>query len=1187
MGNIGNVSAFNINGNQITVEDAAAREVVNEIISAIGANNSNIAERINDLHGRSFDYTLDITSNNESEIISIQDGIYKLHYVTVTGSGDNEVKTLNNSAILIQKENTQYLYKNGKILGRTKTNNSWGEWQLQETPHKLSSNYEMSSEENAELFLEGGDTYEEAFGKIEKAILDNEEIVANSLIELDSKINNINDTCLTNISWSDLKALRDDGNLVEGQLYRIIDYVTTTVQAETQSAGHQFDIIVVADANDKLNENAYATIHSGDTYFANSKLESWELKYCLDNDVDRFAWADEENGKGVIYWMKDEFFNECGYDFKNIMFARYMITAMEKVPSLVNTYNGFRRVITSGQGSLCPSDATINSSNKVYRYTFDLNGADYSLTPRQYGCHGNVIAPYKPIDNQTAKERQFLNNITFANTSTYAQCVGNKFESRCNSMAFGNDCYSNTFGNNCYYNTFGNSCYYNTFGINCQSNTFDNYCYYNTFGINCYSNTFDNYCYSNTFGNSCSYNTFGINCYSNTFGNNCYYNTFSTIANLIFGNSNQVLFGNDDIYQKKDGVFYPVSHPDLSTQPSILPQRFGNLDIKEIVSRVDDNGMLIDVPTTAHIIKCMAISDSFCMGVTIKKMLGGWKLSNNDMEKIYPIGGCDFIVCQYYELNGGGDYYYGGVGVDEKLYSLICYYITSQNNEEIKLFNKMAINYEKIDGKEVETANKAIIENAGTCKVEYLSKDANIIRNNAFSRCTALKEIVLEEQTLLGSKAFEGCTGLDTIYNYSDVPQTFMEDTFNDYTAEVHILEGLLETYKATNWNNFGENLIDDLVYGFIIKSGVLIDYVINNKSVIIPSTVTSISEKAFQNNKNINSINIPNNVTSINYNTFSGCSNLTKVELNNNTIVSKSYSGNKSLKNVFGEQVKEYIIGNSVTSIGEEAFYNCSGLTSVTIPNSVTSIGNEAFSGCSGLTSITIPNSVTSIGRYAFRGCYRLTSVTIPNSVTNIEYRAFSGCSGLTSVIIPNSVTSIGSGAFSSCSGLTSVTIPNSVTSIGSSAFSGCYGLTSVTIPNSVTSIGSGTFYGCSKLTSVTIPNSMTSIGDWAFRDCTGLTSVEIPNSVTSIGIGTFYDCYRLTSVTIPNSVTSIGESAFSNCTGLISITCEATTPPTLSNTDAISSNIQHIYVPVASVSTYKSATNWSAFASIIKAIS
>ncbi len=157
-----------------------------------------------------------------------------------------------------------------------------------------------------------------------------------------------------------------------------------------------------------------------------------------------------------------------------------------------------------------------------------------------------------------------------------------------------------------------------------------------------------------------------------------------------------------------------------------------------------------------------------------------------------------------------------------------------------------------------------------------------------------------------------------------------------------------------------------------------------------------------------------------------------------------------------------------SVTIIGNSAFENCSGLTSVTIPNSVTTIGASAFWYCFGLTSVTIPNSVTSIGSSAFHNCSGLTSVTIPNSVTNIGSSAFRNCSGLTSVTIPNSVTNIGSSAFRNCRGLTSVTIPNSVTSIGGSAFNGCSGLTSVTIPNSVTNIGGSAFYGCSGLKTV-----------------------------------------------------------------------------------------------------------------------
>ena len=128
------------------------------------------------------------------------------------------------------------------------------------------------------------------------------------------------------VTYSELKSLRDNGELVPGQLYRITDYVATTTQEGTRSAGHAFDIIVIALSNSELSEEAKAIAHSGDTYFANCELSAWELKYCLDNDTSRFAWADETNGKGVIYYMKDEWNNECPYDFKNIQFKRYAIT---------------------------------------------------------------------------------------------------------------------------------------------------------------------------------------------------------------------------------------------------------------------------------------------------------------------------------------------------------------------------------------------------------------------------------------------------------------------------------------------------------------------------------------------------------------------------------------------------------------------------------------------------------------------------------------------------------------------------------------------------------------------------------------------------------------------------------------------------------------------------------------------
>ena len=124
------------------------------------------------------------------------------------------------------------------------------------------------------------------------------------------------------VTYSALKDMRDNGKLVSGQFYRITDYITTTAQAETQSAGHAFDVVVVALDSHTLSETANAVQHNGDSYFNGCKLSAWELKYCLDNDTTRFAWADTENGKGVIYYMKDEYNNECPYDFKNIQFRR-------------------------------------------------------------------------------------------------------------------------------------------------------------------------------------------------------------------------------------------------------------------------------------------------------------------------------------------------------------------------------------------------------------------------------------------------------------------------------------------------------------------------------------------------------------------------------------------------------------------------------------------------------------------------------------------------------------------------------------------------------------------------------------------------------------------------------------------------------------------------------------------------
>ena len=254
-----------------------------------------------------------------------------------------------------------------------------------------------------------------------------------------------------------------------------------------------------------------------------------------------------------------------------------------------------------------------------------------------------------------------------------------------------------------------------------------------------------------------------------------------------------------------------------------------------------------------------------------------------------------------------------------------------------------------------------------------------------------------------------------------------------------------------------------------------------------------------------------------------------------------------------------------------DEAFKNCTGLTSVILPNTLKKFETGVFWGCESLISITIhpdnanfssengvlfnkdkteliffpqgrkgeyviPESVVKIGEAAFCGCYGLTSIIIPDTVVKINREAFSYCTGLTSIIIPNSVTEIDDSVFYKCEGLTSVVIPNSVMKIGVCAFSGCSDLTSITIPDSVTEIGYGAFYECISLTSITIPNSVTEIGEGTFYNCTDLTSVVFPDFINEIGEDAFFGCTGLSAINI-SSVHKIRSGAFYGCTGLISV--------------------------------------------------
>ena len=598
-------------------------------------------------------------------------------------------------------------------------------------------------------------------------VMDNGTSVLSYLSE-DGKVhyfNGVTDPCGI-VSSARLKELRDSGRLVPGTFYRITDYECTTSQADTRSAGHRFDIVVLALSESKLSEDAWAMAHDnlykvtwadgviknaylykeneaiyyvqkddmmgvdlvdmlaeyglefGEAvfvddvkktvtitveyssvgpgsnvplepglpyrYFKDTNFAAWKLKYCLDNDKSRFAWADDSitvdepasivqesdgltyerfengdatdsssgtpyycwrhggnliftntptpkamnaetyiespfpgeegefithdivksyspgkshaNGKGVIYRMIDEHNNDCPYDFKNIQFKRWAITALtsgsdEMKAALI--YDADENPVYFGAkayDSPVISGATLDDDNYIFAYTFDgaLKDAEGNIThydvsaapfvgPQEFidymieqemgediadVCYDNFIGNYGEMDIEGANLAPGLtlpNNVFFNSSCCYfdedenywsyafANCYGNSLKSYCSNNTFGNNCGNNTFGNSCGNNTFGNGCggntfgnsfFANTFGNNCQSNTFGNWFSQNTFGNGCQFNTFGNDCGNNTFGNSCQSNTFGNYCHNNTFGNDFFNNTFgNSCSNNTFGNN--------------------------------------------------------------------------------------------------------------------------------------------------------------------------------------------------------------------------------------------------------------------------------------------------------------------------------------------------------------------------------------------------------------------------------------------------------------------------------------------------------------------------------------------------------------------------------------------------------------------------------------------------------------------------
>lgn len=517
--------------------------------------------------------------------------------------------------------------------------------------------------------------------------------------------------------------------------------------------------------------------------------------------------------------------------------------------------------------------------------------------------------------------------------------------------------------------------------------------------------------------------------------------------------------------------------------------------------------------------------------------------------------------------------------------------------------NKDNENYQSKDGilYNKKTKDMVVVPNAISGSISILDGTTYV---SGFSGNTAITSVTIPNSvTSIGNYAFSGCTALKSIYVDKDNENYQSKDgvLYNKKTKAIVLvplsISGSVEILDGTT-------SIDKLA--FRDRSGL--------KSITIPNSVTSIGEgsfysciglavvnwnatsckvstgalDAFGHCTNLTTINIGNNVTNISTSCFKGITNICYM----GDIV--GWCGISGLVSIMSSSSTLYIDGNkvegdliipsSVTSIGNYAFYGCTGLTSVTIPDSVTSMGGGAFYECDNLANVyytgdvagwcginglsgimlssrtlyingstvegdlVISDGVTSISSYAFSCRSGLASVTIPDDVTSIDTYAFYGCDGLTSVTIGKSVTSIGAYAFKGCSGLTSITIPTRVTSIESSAFSGCSALETVCVDKNNENYQSqdGVLYNKKTKAIVLVPQAIsgsvkilegtTSIDEYAFSDRSGLKSITISNSVTSMGSGAFYGCKNLTRVTIGEGITNIN-GAFGSCEKINSV--------------------------------------------------
>ena len=493
------------------------------------------------------------------------------------------------------------------------------------------------------------------------------------------------------------------------------------------------------------------------------------------------------------------------------------------------------------------------------------------------------------------------------------------------------------------------------------------------------------------------------------------------------------------------------------------------------------------------------------------------------------------------------------------------------------------------DGEPISSITKGSAGNIKLyAKLEPKKYDVELVFNDGETENIVVKETYGEKYTDLpiptrNGFIFEGWYLDENDYDsYADIVS--IPDNHTIYAKWIEGTSGLTYTKTSKGWEITGCTNTDattlkipESIMGINVVS--IKENAFNNMvsvtEISIPNTVTSIGQRAFKGMNKLTEVVIPDSVTSIGEKIFYDCNLIQSIVLpyipnyylNSDTYNYLGYVFGASDKSTYYSQDNSQYVPKSLTKVtitkmtklADNAFYNLSSLTEITLPNTITSIGNRVFYNCIGLTEIYIPENVNSIGAYAFYNCENLTQITIPSGVTKINNYSFYNLNKITEITIPAGVTEIGEYAFAGCSGINNITIPSNCTKIGSYAFKGMNKLTEVVIPDSVTSIGEKIFYDCNLIQSIVLPyipnyylNSDTyNYLGYVFGASDKSTyysqdnSQYVPKSLTKVTItkmtkladNAFYNLSSLTEITLPNTITSIGNRVFYNCIGLTKV--------------------------------------------------